>query len=321
MFIARILNKFINFIYFIVKFRSIPLAIHLAHHHFPLSYTSGMRRKGNNILFTNSGNEIPANQLKHYETIFPQSFVVLNSPKVKVQDIDQQVFNLVVDGIKFRINSYSNLAVVYEIFFQLLYDIQFFQDNLVIMDIGMNIGAASLFFANNNRIKKIYGYEPFNNTFNEAIYNFKQNPILSQKIVPNNYGISYKNELLKVPFFESGDLSSSTISTFKEENIKKPEHYIEVNVKSIIEEIKIIINANASNPIFIKLDCEGEEYKIMELLGTTPYLDIIIGMVIEWHKKDPINIFAILHKHNYITFHVPDPQGASGLIYALKVQA
>ena len=52
----------------------------------------------------------------------------------------------------------------------------------VMIDIGYNIGITSLIFAQNENIKQIYGFEPFKPTYNNALENLSQNPLLSSKI-------------------------------------------------------------------------------------------------------------------------------------------
>lgn len=59
----------------------------------------------------------------------------------------------------------------------------------VVIDIGMHIGLASLYFAARDDVEGVYGFEPFKPTFEQAMFNFKINEKYADKIHPHNYGL------------------------------------------------------------------------------------------------------------------------------------
>ena len=70
----------------------------------------------------------------------------------------------------------------------------------VVIDIGMNIGGASLYFLNKPNVIKVYSFEPFPDTFAEAEDNFKLNDVIGkERIEYLPYGISDISEHRRVP--------------------------------------------------------------------------------------------------------------------------
>ena len=106
--------------------------------------------------------------------------------------------------IRIYIDSSEDINIFFEIFFTNEYTFISPSDCMVI-DIGMNVGIASLAFAENAMVKEVHGFEPFLAPFLRAKQNFDLNPELSRKIKANNYGLSNKNEKLIV---KSDDLST-----------------------------------------------------------------------------------------------------------------
>ena len=63
----------------------------------------------------------------------------------------------------------------------------------------MNIGAVSLYFASKEWVSKVYGFEPFPDTFQQALDNFELNDIhIKRKLYPMNVALSDKEEDIEV---------------------------------------------------------------------------------------------------------------------------
>ncbi|MDR2839810.1 MAG: hypothetical protein LBV75_00880, partial [Paludibacter sp.] len=60
----------------------------------------------------------------------------------------------------------------------------------VVFDIGLNIAVTSLYLSQQKNIVKIYGFEPFKETFLQAEQNLLLNPELATKIQIFNFGLS-----------------------------------------------------------------------------------------------------------------------------------
>ncbi|NES78514.1 MULTISPECIES: hypothetical protein [Okeania] len=94
-----------------------------------------------------------------------------------------------IEGIKVNVQTAEELSIIWEIFWLGIYT--FIYDRPVVMlDIGMNVGLASLYFASQENVKSIWSYETFNVTDKQALHNFDLNPDISLKIKPFSYGIA-----------------------------------------------------------------------------------------------------------------------------------
>lgn len=200
----------------------------------------------------------------------------------------------------------------------------------VVIDIGMNIGGASLYFMNRHNVAKVYGFEPFTDTFAEAEENFKLNGIDDrERIECFPYGISDVNECRKVTYNKNMTCGQSTNV---EINAKARKNYyewelicnnddkaIEVEVRDIKEVLQKIYEAHRNENIVLKLDCEGEEYRIMNRLDEEHLFDRIKVIMLEYHYEGEKKLIEILKKNQY-SYWVFKHEGLEGWgeIYALK---
>jgi FkbM family methyltransferase len=223
--------------------------------------------------------------------------------------------------IKFKISFFDSINALNEIFLEGLY---YFQSrrSFVVMDIGMNVGVASLYFATLINSKKIYGYEPFRSTFDMALENFKLNPSISQKIIAHNYGLGDKTSDVEVPFSSPGFMGASTTSSFIEEQQKilnLGTRKALVHLKSISEELIKVLSENEGEALFVKIDCEGAEFEIVEHLKTNGLLEKISLAIIEWHFRDKFQIIHSLEDAGFLVFSQDREQGSPmGMIYAVN---
>ena len=58
----------------------------------------------------------------------------------------------------------------------------FFNEKSIVVDVGLNVGFASLFFALNQNVAQVYSYEPFKPTIEQAQKNISMNADLEKKI-------------------------------------------------------------------------------------------------------------------------------------------
>lgn len=322
----RILLKIISFLFFFLKFRSLKTAFLFSHYNLPLSYSKMIKRSKSSILFLNSGNSIPISQLFLFKSALSTLFKVLNCKEAIIEKTYSKGFLLNFNTIYLNVFSVENIATVKEIFLETIYDIRIPDENAVFIDIGLNVGYASLYFSSNNKISHIYSYEPFLSTFNEANKNLLLNPILNTKISPVNKGISDYSGIIKVPLYESGSAIASTNDVFINHTIsdKNKLELINVEIENIINVLNDVFIKHPLSNIFIKLDCEGEEYKIIEAIDNPNFLNKIKGLIIEWHILGPNKIIEVLIKHNYCVMHFPRHvdmglnEAKTGMIYAFK---
>jgi hypothetical protein len=202
--IIRLANKFNNFVYYFFYFKSIKLAFLLSYYKVDIKNADLISKDGSSIVFNKNGNKISINQLSNFKFNIDYVFTILNSDFAKVTYSNSEYILLTLNNINFKVTSLSNLAVLYEIFVQNIYNVNPSINNIIVVDIGMNVGAATLYFANQSFTEKVYGFEPFPETYNEAFSNVKLNESILDKIVLFNKGVSSVTEQRTIYQYESG---------------------------------------------------------------------------------------------------------------------
>lgn len=315
--IARILMKLIYFIYAIFYFKNVRLAYLLVKYAVDFNLLSTIKRDGDKLVFNHSSNKIYIHQLHLFGFLFPMLNELLQNTAVRVTQLENDYFHVCVQGLSFKVASLSNMAVLHEIFIQRIYDIEVESPELVVLDIGMNIGVASHFFATLPNVKAVYGYEPFPQTFQEALYNSSLNPTLKNKLVQFNIGISDRTCKKNITLFESGSLSASTIETTTNfAKIEGQEVQVElIAAKELLTSIKV---KHPDTPLLLKIDCEGEEYAIFESLKNTGLMKNVTVILVEWHQRGLKPIATFLIDHGFQFHHIPNELLNCGMVYAFK---
>lgn len=269
--------------------------------------------------FVHTNNKIPIKKVHLYKQELRSLITVLNYEGVKVvNDNLQNGIVLSVNGIVLNVHSVSNIFTVYEIYLEKLYNLSTPGGDNVIADIGMNVGYASLFFASSEKVHHVYSYEPFPQTFKEAVDNIELNNGLKNKVTAFNYGVSNTSKSITVPQLETGSAVASTNEFFVDYLKLTSDNNITVQVKSIVEVLNEIKAKHPNQKIFLKIDCEGEEYGIMECLNDNGLVKDVEGFFIEWHIKGPDRIVEVLNDNNFTSLHLPRIGTNSGMIYAFK---
>ena len=174
--------------------------------------------------------------------------------------------------IRIRVNSTDLMAFTHVWLIQEYSAPKFkINNNDLILDIGAHIGLFSLFASQFCKNGKIFCYEPIKENYNELLQNIKINNI--KNIFPFNCAVSNKTEKIKI--YLNDDESGHSI--FLENS-----NYVEVDSISIND---IFENHSITKCNFLKLDCEGAEYEIIELLSKK-HLGKIEKSVIEYHMFD-----------------------------------
>ncbi|NQY43848.1 MAG: FkbM family methyltransferase [Legionellales bacterium] len=209
--------------------------------------------------------------------------------------------------------------VIHEIFITKIYDF-FCQKQCVLMDIGANVGAASLYLSKNNaNIKKIYAYEPFQETYKIAQENFKLNPQESEKIEFFNFGLDRQNEFRQLPYNRE---FSSSMTTYSNEINKYWYETVQTNIelRQASKEVKKIYNSHKELSLVLKCDIQGTEFDLFEELDQNDALELVDIILLETHKYYPAKIINILKKHNFSVFvQVTNTQYMICMLYAVRL--
>lgn len=237
-----------------------------------------------------------------------------------------------IEGIKVAIGKDLNLGYIFdgdgiviveEIFKNEEYNFEIGAEAVVI-DIGMNIGLASLFFAARDDVKYVYGFEPFKPTFEQAMFNFKINQKYAGKIHPYNYGLGDKDKELTFEYYPKVPGRMSTvkpITAIYHPNSRYPTKTETVQIKNAAKDINSIIERHKDKKIIIKCDTEGSEKEIFEKLDSEGILKNVDILIIEYHFSYDVPLLNILKRNGFIFFKqktVSMETGDFGIIRAVK---
>jgi FkbM family methyltransferase len=222
-------------------------------------------------------------------------------------------------GVRLDISDKADhpLYLIKEVFVKSEYNLNIAKKS-VLIDIGMNRAAASLLFAANENIKRVYSYEPFRPTFDKAKKNLNLNPKLSEKIIPHNYGLGKADTVLKLPYFANATgAMSTTYEVFKNtKNVNRET----VVIKDAATEISSIIDNNKDKHIIIKCDCEGAEFEIFEKLNIEGLVRQIDVVLMEYHVERPDRLIEILTENGFAAqTKIGSRKSKTGYIYAMRM--
>ncbi|MEM3062138.1 MAG: FkbM family methyltransferase [Nitrososphaerota archaeon] len=177
----------------------------------------------------------------------------------------------------------------------------------VIIDIGAHIGLFALYASQFCKKGRIYCFEPVKENFEMLKTNVELNRITN--ILPINAAVSSTSG--KVIIYLNDDEAGHSMY------VTSPK-YVQVTSTSL----KDLIDANRIKKCdFLKIDCEGEEYEIMNSLPDH-YFDMITKIVIEYHFADtkPELLANLVKKLREFSFEVEIRKIFSdiGFLYACK---
>jgi len=222
-----------------------------------------------------------------------------------------------IAGIKCIAQTGEDFFILYEIFLEQVYNFDMPFNNVVVMDIGMNVGLASLYFATKQSVTAIYGYEPFEPTFNQAKENIKLNAALAAKIIPNHYGLdAIARELsLDYNYYNKGSIGVLG------KDFSAGQNKIQIQLKPIADALKAIQEKHPDAALFLKIDCEGAEYDIFDYFKNTGIPASVKMIAVEWHKKGPEALTGILKKEGFASFSLYTEESKElGMIYAVRAK-
>ena len=289
----------------------------------PVVYSPGMKQVGEAGMPVNL-KKYTAAQLKLFGNHGEMLLKFLKSDKISFEKAngEKEILFIQFNNKKIRVHvyNYDNLQAIEEIFINQVYDFHS-NESYVVCDMGMNIGLASLYFASFENVEKVYSYEPFLKTYDQAKENLALNNELSQKIEIFPYGLGNKNEQVEVPEPANGFLGGSTTADFINElpdELKSEKTSVEI--KDICETILQIRQNHPGRKLILKLDCEGAEYEIMKKLDRENKIGEVAVFMVEFHFKGKKDILDILVKrHYFIMSPVSDELNQFGMLYAIKI--
>jgi len=194
--------------------------------------------------------------------------------------------------IKIRVNSTDLMALTHVWIIQEYSGDDFpISNDDVIIDVGAHIGLFALFASQFCKNGKIFCYEPIKENYKILIENIEMNQI--QNIFPNNLAVT--KETSRVKIFLNDDQSGHSMFI-------QNKNFVEVDSKSLSD---IFIDNGIKECDFLKLDCEGAEYEIVESISSDLFTKIN-KTAIEYHMVDtkPELLKQLINKLKQFSFSV-----------------
>lgn len=236
---------------------------------------------------------------------------------------------LYLNGISLKVGSLDEFNNVWEVLVNKVYS--YFINNKkkdVVLDVGMNIGDAVLYFLSDSKVEKVYAFEPFKNTFMAAKENLSAYLDDTDRLEIFQFGISDKNEMREIGFNEGMTCGQSTVGSIRQEvyeqyysgGLVKPEdeQLEKIEVKDAIDVFTPILKQHIGNNIVLKMDCEGEEYGIIRELSESKLLEKFDFIMLEWHYNGKEDILKYLNESGF-SYWCADLNDKMGSIYAYHV--
>lgn len=185
-----------------------------------------------------------------------------------------------------------------EIFIDGIYDHLVFNDVSVALDIGANDGLFTDYLINRG-VSRIYAIEP----------DTRSNSFLNEKYKDGNVIIS-ECAITNTDTICSLSINDDVTCTSKITSDNSDENTISVNGYSLKN---YIIQNNITNIDFIKMDVEGEEYKIISSLDQK-FVDSVKYFLIELHNLSKEQICEIIEKFKNFDIEIRDHNNHNTII-------
>ncbi len=215
--------------------------------------------------------------------------------------------------ILFELDEDSWNGGITDVFFRNVYNFNLTGDTVVI-DIGANIGLASLFFASKQNVIKVIGFEPLAGTYEKALHNIGMNPEkIKGKIQIYHNALSNVNEDRCISFHKKARTAFSICSG----NTSQKGELI--HVRDAAETLIPIFEKFGNKNIVVKMDCEGSEYEVFDSLVRKGLLKKVDIFMIEFHLQDRGVIETYLAQNNF-HFIKTNTADYMGFIYAFNIK-
>jgi FkbM family methyltransferase len=224
--------------------------------------------------------------------------------------------HVVAGGLRFVVRTAGDLLVLEEIFARQLYGVAI-PGPAVVWDVGMHVGAASLWLARQPFVRAVVGYELFAPTFRQALENLGLNPAWAGKVEAVNAGVGARDEERELPYAEAlkGVVGLAGPLLDVPGVATRPER---VSVRAAGPVLRDLRARHPGCAVVAKLDCEGAEYDIVAALRQTGQLGDVAAWMIEWHLRGPEALQAALAGAGFrcLAQRLEDPR--FGMLYAFR---
>ena len=279
------------------------------------------RFEGENIYFNKLNLTLPKSKAMPVLEAYESATRLMTRPDVKFVKADDGSLLVKIGELQFRINDQEELFILCEVFLEGSYNlISPTSKKIAVIDIGMNVGITSLFYASQSQVNQVFSFEPFTPTFNMAMENIRLNPGVAAKMHPNNFGLAKEKGSMQISYSVkqkgrmglSGVPEQSTFITDKDVRMET------IALEPVKEQFAAIKEKTADHFVICKMDCEGAEYELIDSLFENSLLSLPDVYLIEWHEKPTDGIVDKLIKNNYNVLSTSFRSLINGMIYAMK---
>lgn len=228
-----------------------------------------------------------------------------------------QAFYITIDSLRLNIQTAEDIFIIHEIFHEGCYNVSIPSGRYVAIDIGMNVGITSLYFASMAHVEKIYAFEPFGKTLQQAKNNIGLNGALGNKIETFNYGLSDAHKTIDVSYNYDEKGKMGVLGAERAGHIDDTTRE-SIELRHALPEINAICSRHGSLPVVVKIDCEGSEYEILKDCGEAGLPDNVKVVAIEWHEKGHEELKQRLSSWGFSTFVATPGNKQVGMLYAFR---
>jgi FkbM family methyltransferase len=233
-----------------------------------------------------------------------------------------------VAGLCAFIETAEDNLILKELLVDGIYNVSFSRP-AVVLDVGMNAGLASLYFASQPDVV-VVGYEPCAKTYDRTLRNIALNPNLSPKIKP-----------IKA---EIGDANFRTTAMSLSREAARPNHlsdrtalgdgsafeYEEIKVQDAAEVLNSIVADYPGREVVVKIDLERSGYfidgisesHVITRLGASGKLELVETIMLQWHRSKPKHAPPVLARplsdNGYKVFLLGPYHPSEGMLYAVR---
>jgi len=219
------------------------------------------------------------------------------------------------------VHTAEEVFLLYEIIADGVYNVASGRPGSIVLDIGMNVGFASLYFAALPWVEAVWSYEPVLETYARALRNLGRNPGLAAKIIPHNFGLS--DAAGKVTFDYCSQWAAAVGVSGLTPEFRRTHEIAESDISKVSVDVQnvcsVIRDVRAGYPgaqVIVKSDCEGAEYAIIAALRSAGLLRQVDAFLIEWHQHGPRELEETLTGAGFFVVSLMPRAAATGMLYA-----
>lgn len=223
-------------------------------------------------------------------------------------------------GVRLHLENWEELFIAAEVFAEGIYNLSV-PGRFVAIDVGMNVGTTSLFFARQPNCTGVYAFEPFPKTIEKAQRNFGLNPSLVSKINVTASGVAARTYEAELEYFEEfkGSVGMNGLPDYIDRTqLAGTAEKVRVRFQDCSE---VLAQVRARHPdacIVCKIDCEGAEYEILDALAASGEISAIGFILMEWHLKGAAPLEKLLSKSGFCYLSFSPQAPTHSMVYAWK---